>query len=1236
MGSKHKIMQWNCRGLGPRYEELILLLTLLGPSVFCLRETCLKAGGTFTFKGFDACSRIHSGCLRASGGGSVFVRSSCPQREIELGAGLQAVAVSVALERDIALCSVCVPPSFALGSDHLISLLGQLPSRFFLLGDFGGHNVLWGSKDSDPGGEVIGDFVTGGDICLMNDGSHTCLDSGKGALSSIDLSLCHPSIFLDCDWSVCEDQHGSDHFPIIIESLQHSSGGRSPRWKLGGADWGLFRSLCEESLAAVSLSGSVGPIAGFASSLVDVCGGCVPGTSTGPGKGNPWCNQDCGEAVKEGKQALSKFCKCPTRGNLGSVGLFGAGARRTVESAGRESWRTCVSKLNCGTPIEKVWDMVRGVSGKSESAGYKRLNANFGGTETRAASKGDVADTLGSTFVKDSSSRNCCEGFRTYMCDQQGFGLDFGSSGAGECGGPFNLVELGEAVDGSHGTAAGPDGVRCRVLGHLPPRSLQALLDVFDDIWEAGTFPGGWELSAVMPVPGPGEGHTEPAGCRPMALAGCLCEALGRVISTRLIWYLESNNLVSPVQSGFRSGRGAGDSLIGLETFIRDAFVGRERVVAVFFDLERACDAAWRCGVLRGLHELGLGGGLPVFIGGFLADRRVRVRVGSALSGRFGRARGVPRGAILSATLFDVGVDSIVGCLGPRTEGSLCVGGFCVCCGSKGVRTVGRRLQRCLDEIENWALFGGFGFSKSKARCVHFCRLGGLRDGPRLCLCGSLVPVVDGAGFLGVIFDRGLSFVPRVGCLKAGCLKALGLLRVLSRAGWGAGRSVLLRLCRSLVRSGLDCGAIVCGSARGSCLAVLDAVHRLGLRLALGAFRASPVGGLCVEAGGPSLCLRGEGLALQCAIGLAAGPSGPACRVAFPPYISEDIVSLCGGGPNVVKPFGLGIRPLLASAGINPGAVEEGSVPEVPSWCVGGPSIVFSLHSGRRSEADPDLLGRDFRGLRLYYAGCRRVCAGGSGGGGGVGCAVLGESGRRAVRIPDGSSIFTAEAGAIDLALDLVDNCGSCDGFIIFSDSFSVLQALNHTSSRNPQIQNILQKHHTISKYKTVVCCWIPGHIGVRSGERVDEGAKESLNLEQTVFKIPCNNFGPFINRCMFDKWQTSWNETPFNKLKEIKPVIKESKTVISNIRREEVVLTRLRIGHTRITHSWLLNRDEQPICTGCDVPFTVKHFLLECFDFQQTRRSYFQVNNLHDLFKDVPIENIIAFLKEIKLFNKI
>ena len=58
-------------------------------------------------------------------------------------------------------------------------------------------------------------------------------------------------------------------------------------------------------------------------------------------------------------------------------------------------------------------------------------------------------------------------------------------------------------------------------------------------------------------------------------------------------------------------------------------------------------------------------------------------------------------------------------------------------------------------------------------------------------------------------------------------------------------------------------------------------------------------------------------------------------------------------------------------------------------------------------------------------------------------------------RIPDDSSIFTAEAKAIDLALDFINTCDANNKFIIFSDSLSVLKAMNHTSSKNPQIQKL-------------------------------------------------------------------------------------------------------------------------------------------------------------------------------------
>ena len=129
---------------------------------------------------------------------------------------------------------------------------------------------------------------------------------------------------------------------------------------------------------------------------------------------------------------------------------------------------------------------------------------------------------------------------------------------------------------------------------------------------------------------------------------------------------------------------------------------------------------------------------------------------------------------------------------------------------------------------------------------------------------------VDESKFLGVIFDRRLSFIPHIKYVKAKCLKALNLLKVLSHTSSGADRTTLLHLYRSLNPSKLDYVSIVYGSVRTSYLQMLDTVHNQGLRLALGAFHTSPVSSL--NADEPSLWLRREKLSLQYAIRLAANP----------------------------------------------------------------------------------------------------------------------------------------------------------------------------------------------------------------------------------------------------------------------------------------------------------------------------------------------------------------------------
>ena len=76
MDFKHKIIQWNCRGLKPNYNEVFLLISEYNPSGFCFQETFLKLDDNISLRGFNIYNFVHTDCLRPSGGASIFVKSS--------------------------------------------------------------------------------------------------------------------------------------------------------------------------------------------------------------------------------------------------------------------------------------------------------------------------------------------------------------------------------------------------------------------------------------------------------------------------------------------------------------------------------------------------------------------------------------------------------------------------------------------------------------------------------------------------------------------------------------------------------------------------------------------------------------------------------------------------------------------------------------------------------------------------------------------------------------------------------------------------------------------------------------------------------------------------------------------------------------------------------------------------------------------------------------------------------
>ena len=126
------------------------------------------------------------------------------------------------------------------------------------------------------------------------------------------------------------------------------------------------------------------------------------------------------------------------------------------------------------------------------------------------------------------------------------------------------------------------------------------------------------------------------------------------------------------------------------------------------------------------------------------------------------------------------------------------------------------------------------------------------------------------------------------------------------------------------------------------------------------------------------------------------------------------------------------------------------------------------------------------------------------------------------------------------------------------------------------------------------------------------------------------------LNILIKKEMQTSWNLLINNKLRSIKPSV--GYTALSGVqkRSDESRLHRLRIGHTYLTHKHLLNSEERPVCQNCQVSLTVEHILITCTKIATNRLKYYTHTSLFEIFQKTPLQNIINFINEIEIYDKI
>ena len=648
----------------------------------------------------------------------MYISKDFPHTEITLNSRLQAVACTVRFYgRNIDICSLYIPPDFNNSelSQDLNALVSQFKNPFLLLGDFNAHSL------SDQRGYIVEDFVNVNNLVILNKGDDTHFSFSHNTSSAIDLTICSPAISTFFEWSVDSDVHDSDHYPIKVHITSDVSAdaipGYIPRWNLQKANWTVFQELSvlnEEEFISPEHA-----IHFFTNKILEAASESIPKTSP-PARRRPvpWWTPEVAQAVARRKRAFRTYIRHPDIPHLVARNHERAKAKRVIREAKRKSWQSFVSQFTIETPLNKIWKIVRSLSGKRNISSIHPLFVE----NTLVTDPTVIVNTLAKCVQKCSSSDNYDV---TFIANSRvSFRLPqdaFLSDNTEHYNSPFSIIELEEAIKSTGNTSVGPDGLHYQFFRRLPQESVNFLLTVFNDLWVKHIFPDAWKEAIVIPLPKPGKDHSNPEHYRPITLSSCLGKLLEKMVVKRLAWLLENNQILSKFQSGFRKKYSTMDHIIRIETDIRKGFKEKKCTTAIFLDVSRAYDMVYKPALIFKLHKIGLKGHMAHYLKNFLTDPRTfQLRCRSKFSDPHIIQNGLPQGSCLSPILFNIMINDLFDDIPQNISHSLFADDSAIWCSDKDPSHSFPRLQNALNKIDRWSRKNGFIFSAPKSPAVIF------------------------------------------------------------------------------------------------------------------------------------------------------------------------------------------------------------------------------------------------------------------------------------------------------------------------------------------------------------------------------------------------------------------------------------------------------------------------------------------------------------------------------------
>jgi ribonuclease HI len=408
--------------------------------------------------------------------------------------------------------------------------------------------------------------------------------------------------------------------------------------------------------------------------------------------------------------------------------------------------------------------------------------------------------------------------------------------------------------------APGPDGMPFLLL----QKAYQAVPQLFNTLYppliEHGYHPLCWRQAtgAILKKQNKPD-YTAPKAYRIIALLNCLGKISEKIIATRLSYLAETTDLLHHEQMGGRRYRAAIDAVLCLLHDITNANNRKKILSTLFFDVKGAFDHVSKSRLLDTMQRLHLHPAVIRWTDTFLSDRQIGLAFDGESEDLQPVNTGIPQGSPISPILFLIYLRFLFTTIQQRhpdtTTPSYIDDVACLVVGDSEEENC-RKLEDIARTAFEWGDNNAVAFDDPKTELIHFHRQ---RHSPQCSVTlpnGTIIKPSPVVRWLGVFFDRKLSFKAHVDKKTASASRALQMTSRLKTSEWGLSSQHLRQLYTSCVLPILDFGAEAWWRGQKGYTNKLQKLQNTASRRILGAFRTSPVVPMELEASLPPPTIR--------------------------------------------------------------------------------------------------------------------------------------------------------------------------------------------------------------------------------------------------------------------------------------------------------------------------------------------------------------------------------------------